>query len=97
MVWIHHRPFLRRERAVDVDHFLAVRAPAQHLVEERPLSLSFDDEINQRRHQRNRHEREIADIIEQHLDLEDGHVAQKSPMIIGARRGWRRQGREGFG
>jgi len=40
------------------------------------VSLTLEDEINQRRDERDRHKREIAYVIEQHLELENEDIAK---------------------
>src|SRR5438034_3243342 len=84
VVGIHSRPFVRFDRTIDVDHFLAVRAPPEHLIKERAVSLTLEDEINQRREQRDRHKGKIAYVIEKHLELENNDVAQKLPALVAA-------------
>ena len=84
VVGINSRPFVRFDRTIDIDHFLAVRAPSEHLIEKRALSLTLEDEIDQRRDQGDRHEGKIADVIEQHLELEDEDIAEKLPALVAA-------------
>ena len=60
-----------------------MRAPAQHLVEERAFALALEDEIDQGRCQGNRHQREIAQIIDQQFELKDQDIAEKRPAITG--------------
>ena len=81
------------DHALDIDYFLAVRAPPEDLIKERAMSLTPEDEINQRRDQRNRHKGEVAYVIEQHLELEDEDVAKKLPALVAAGFDGRRVGR----
>ncbi len=48
------------------------------------MSLTLEDEINQRRDERDRHKREIAYVIEQHLELENEDIAKKLPALVAA-------------
>src|SRR5439155_20453890 len=84
VVGINSRPFVRFDRTIDVDYLLAVRDPPEHLIKERAVSLTFEDEINQRREQRDRHKGKIAYVIEKHLELENNDVAQKLPALVAA-------------
>ena len=84
IVGINSRPFVRFNRTIDVDHFLAVRPPPEHLIKERAVPLTLEDEIDQRRDERDRHKCKIAHVIEQHLELEHENVAKKFPALVAA-------------
>src|SRR5206468_8977357 len=79
---IDSRFFVGFDRTINIDHFLAVRAPPEHLIKERAMSLALEDEINQRRDQRDRHKRKITYVIEEHLELEHENVAKELPALI---------------
>src|SRR4029434_2480252 len=93
VVGINSWPFVRFNRTIDIDHFLAVRAPPEHLIEERALSFALEDEIDQRRAERDLHTGKAAYVIAQHLDLEYENVAEKLPAIIPAGFGGKQIGR----
>src|SRR5207248_8730340 len=84
LIRINSMSFVRIDRTIDVDHFLAVRTPPEHLIKERAVSLTLEDEINQRREQRDRHKGKIAYVVEEHLELENNDVAQKLPALVAA-------------
>ena len=72
------------DRAIDVNHFFAVRPPAEDPVEERAFAFALVEKIDYCCTERNRHEREIAQIIEQHFELKNGDIPQKFPATMGA-------------
>ena len=75
---------MRFDRTIDIDHFLAACAPPEHLIKERAVSSTLEDEIDQRCDQRYRHQGKIAYVIEQHLELENEDVAKKLPALVAA-------------
>jgi hypothetical protein len=78
--------FVMLDGAVNIDYRFAMLAPSEHAVEKGALPLTAKDEVDERRHQRDRHQHEVAQIVQEQLELKNHDVAHKVPAIVGAGR-----------
>jgi len=83
------------DRAVNIDHLFAVRSPTEDAIKKSAFAVTFEEKVQSRGNERDRHERKIAHVVEQHLELKNNDIAQKSPArlrVNGTGLSWRIHG-----